>query len=282
MDGAIILSRDTKKILYANTQLVPDRLIPTEERGTRHRSADRMAKQTGCPIIAISETRHIITLYQGTNKYALKPISELLRRSVQALQTMEKYRMAFNERLAELDIFEFTNDVRLLQVVNVIEKGEVIKRIKEEVERYIVELGQEARLVEMQFKEILGTCVEETEKVIWDYAHDNIEVTCEKFDSLNLNQLLETGTIMENLGYEPKLENLDLTVFPRGYRVISKIPRLPRIVVDNVVSSFGSLYDIMKATPLQLTEIDEVGGKRAATIKVELGRLKDKALTQRY
>jgi len=113
MDGAIILSRDAKRILYANTQLIPDYLIPTEERGTRHRSADRMAKQTGCPVIAISETRSVITLYQGENKYVLKPISELLRKSAQALQTMEKYRIAFDEAIGELDIMEFKNEVKL-------------------------------------------------------------------------------------------------------------------------------------------------------------------------
>lgn len=280
MDGAIILSRDAKKILYANTQLIPDYLIPTEERGTRHRSANRMAKQTGCPVIAISETRNIITLYQGENKYVLKPISELLRRSAQAIQTMEKYSTAFNEALAELDIMEFKNEVRLFHVVNVVQKGEVIKRIKEEVERYIIELGEEARLVEIQFKEILGGCIEETGKVIMDYARDDVKHTTEKLDSLDLNQLLETETILESLGYEPTPESLDLVVFPKGYRVLSKIPRLPKVVIDNVVSSFGSLYNIMKATPLELTEINEVGEKRANTIKVELERLRDRALVR--
>jgi len=281
MDGAIILSRDAKRILYANTQLIPDYLIPTEERGTRHRSADRMAKQTGCPVIAISETRSVITLYQGENKYVLKPISELLRKSAQALQTMEKYRIAFDEAIGELDIMEFKNEVKLYHVVNVVQKGEVIKRIKEEVERYIIELGEEARLVEIQFKEILGSCVEETEYIIKDYARDDFKKTREKLDLLELNKILETNTIVESLGYEPKPESLDLTVFPRGYRVLSKIPRLPKIVIDNVVNYFGSLYNIMKATPLELTEINEVGEKRAQTIKVELERIKDKALLQR-
>ncbi|MBE0478568.1 DNA integrity scanning protein DisA [Candidatus Aerophobetes bacterium] len=281
MDGAIILSSDVRKILYANTQLVPDYLIPTDERGTRHRSANRMAKQTGVPAIAISETRNIITLYYGENKYVLKNIPELLRRSIQALQTMEKYRMTFDEALTELDFLEFKNEVRLFHVVNVIQKGEVIRTIKEDVEHYIVELGEEARLVEIQFKEILGNAVEETEQIIKDYAKGDIRTTVEKLDILDLNELLEINTIVESLGYEPKPENLDLNVFPRGYRVLSKIPRLPRIVIENVVSSFGNLYNIIKATPLEFTEIDEVGEKRANTIKVELERLKDKALVRK-
>jgi len=282
MDGAIILSRDLKRILYANTQLVPDYLIPTEERGTRHRSADRMAKQTGVPVIAISESRNVITIYAGENKYVLKSIPELLRRSTQALQTMEKYRIAFDDTLSELDFLEFKNEVRLFHVVNVIQKGEVVKAIKEEVERYIIELGEEARLVEIQFKEILGSTIQETELVIRDYAKDDGKAAIERLDSLDLGEILETNTIVESLGYELKPESLDLNVFPRGYRVLSKIPNLPRVVVENVVSSFGSLYNIMKATPLELTEIDEVGEKRANTIKVELERLKDKALVQSY
>lgn len=280
MDGAIILSRDAKKILYANTQLVPDYLIPTEERGTRHRSADRMAKQTGCSVIAISETRNVITLYQGEKKYVLKPIPELLRRSTQALQTMEKYRTAFNEAISELDVLEFRNEVRLFHVVNVIQKGEVVKMIKEEVERYIVELGEEARLVEVQFKEILGASIEETELVIRDYTRQDYKVSIEKFDMLELDQILGTETILEALGYDPKLENLDLNVFPKGYRMLSKIPRLPRIVVENVVNAFGNLYNIIQATPLELTEIDEVGEKRASTIRAELDKMRERILVQ--
>lgn len=281
MDGAIVLSRDARRILYANTQLVPDYLIPTQERGTRHRSADRMAKQTGCPVIAISQSRNIITLYQGKIKYVLKSLPELLRRSSQALQTLERYRMAFSEVLRELDVLEFKDEVRLFNVVNVIQKGEVIKRIKEEVDRYIVELGEEARLVEMQFKEIIGDTLRETEKVIKDYAKDKVKAK-ERLDSLDLDKLLETATIAETLGYGSKPESLDLALFPRGYRVLSRIPRLPRVVVDNVVNSLGNLLNIMKATPAQLTEIDEVGEKRATAIKLELERLRDRALVGKY
>lgn len=281
MDGAIVLSKDSKRILYANTQLVPDYLIPTEERGTKHRSADRMAKQTGCPVIAISQTRNTVTLYQGETKYVLKSLPELLRRSGQALQTLEKYRIAFDGLLRELNVMEFKDEVRLLNVVNVVQKGEVIKRIKEEVDRYIVELGEEARLVEIQLKEVVGDTLKELEKVIMDYAKDGVKAV-EKLDSIELDKLLEINIIVEALGYEPTPESLDLAIFPRGYRVLSKIPRLPRVVVDNVVGSMGSLVNIIKATPAQLTEIDEVGEKRANTIKTELERLKEKALIEKY
>jgi len=281
MDGAIILTKDAKKILYANTHLIPDYIIPTEERGIRHRSADRMSKQTGCPVIAISQSRNTITIYYDKIKYTLKPLPELLRRSTQALQTLEKYRMTFNEVLNELDILEFRDEVKLFNVVVVIQKGEVIKRVKEEVDRYIVEMGEEARLVEMQYKETVGDAIEETQQVIKDYTKDNLEKTYEKLDSISLDKLLEFESILEALGYPPKPESLDLAVFPRGYRILSKIPRLPRVVIDNLVEVFGNLPNIMKATPAELREINEVGERRATAIKTELERLKDKALVRR-
>ena len=278
MDGAIIVSRDIKRILYANTQLIPDYVIPTKERGTRHRSANRMAIQVDCPVIAISQTRTIVTLYKGESKYVLKLITELLRRSTQALQALEKYRIAFTETLIELDDVEFRNEVRLFDVLNVVQKGEVIKRIKDEVERYIVELGDEARLVNIQFKEILGGSVAEAEQVVQDYARENSSDAAEQLEELSMDELLQTNAILGSLGYDPRPDSLDIAVSPRGYRMLNKIPRLPRVVVENVVGSLGNLYNIMKATPLELTDIDEVGEKRANAIKLELERLRGRAL----
>ncbi len=276
MDGAIILSRDAKKILYVNTQLVPDYLIPSKERGTRHRNAERMAKQTNCPVIAISQSRNIITLYQREIKYVLKSLLELIRRANQALQTLERYREAFDNVLVELEILEFRVKARLFNVVKVIQKGEMIGRIKKEVDRYIVELGEEARLIQMQLKEMAGESLEETQQTIQDYVRDDYNKAIAKLRLLTSDQLLELPAIAEALGYGVKQKDLDIPVFPKGYRVMSKIPRLPKVVVENVVKSFCNLQNIVKATPDELTKIDEVGEKRADLIKIELERLKNK------
>jgi len=281
MDGAIIISGDIKRILYANTQLVPDYLIPTTERGTRHRAAERMAKQTGCPVIAISQSRRIISLYQGEMKYVLKNTAELISRATQALQTLERYRIAFDEILSELEVLEFQDEVRLYNVIKILQRGQMIKRINEEINRYIIELGEEGRLIEMQLKEIIGNILSENDQIIRDYAKEDYEKVISGLKRMSADEILEPINIMRILGYEAKIESLDLSVFPRGYRILSKIPRLPSVVVKNVVKSLGDLPNIMKATALNLTEIDEVGEKRAKFIKQELERLKDKTLTRK-
>jgi len=278
MDGAIILSRDMERILYANTQLVPDYLIPSSERGTRHRAAERMAKQMDCPVIAISQTRGIVTLYQGEAKYVLKTVPELIRRASQALQTLERYQASFNEILEELDTLEFQDWVRLSDVTRALQRSELIRRIKEEVDRHIVELGLEARLIEMQLKEIIGDTLVQLGQIVRDYAKEDYEKALSELQLLSTEQILELTNIMGALGYKAKAGNLDLSVFPRGYRALSKIPHLPQVVIENVVSSLGDLPGIISATALELTEIGEVGEKRATSIKRELERLKDRAL----
>ncbi len=277
MDGAIILSKDTKRILYANTQLVPDYLISTTERGTRHRAAERMAKQTNCPVIAISQSRQVITLYQGKIKYVLKSTPELINEANQALQTLERYRTAFNEILIGLELLEFQDEVRLIDVIKAIQRGEMIKRITEEVERCIVELGEEARLIEMQLKEIVGNTLNETRQIIQDYVKGSCKTAFLGLEEISTEELLETPDIMRILGYGMDAENLDFSVSPRGYRILSKIPHLPQGVVKNVVGALGDLPNIMNSTVLELTEIKEVGEKRANSIKRELEQLKDRA-----
>ncbi|MFQ6067441.1 MAG: DNA integrity scanning diadenylate cyclase DisA, partial [bacterium] len=218
MDGAIILSEDVKRILYANTELVPDYLIPTGERGTRHRAAERMAKQTGCPVIAISQSRQTISLYQGNMKYVLKTMPELISKANQALQTLEGYRATFNEVLTQLELLEFQDEVRLLDVVKAIQRGQIIAKIKEEIERYVVELGEEARLIEMQLKEIIGNALDENLRIIRDYAKKDYEQAFMQLEDISIEELLDLANIINALGYGTSSENLDLSVFPRGYR----------------------------------------------------------------
>ena len=281
MDGAIIISKGIKRILYANTQLIPDYLIPTNERGTRHRAAERMAKQTGCPVIAISRARNTVSLYQEEMKYVLKTLPELISRANQALQTLEKHRAVFNEILKELEVLEFQDEVRLFNVIKIVQRGQMIKRIKREIDRYIIELGEEARLVKMQLKEIVGDTLDEIVQIIQDYAKRDYRKVCLELEDIEMNRLLEPINIVRILGYETKPESLDLLIFPRGYRVLSKIPRLPSVVVKNMIKALGDLPNILNSNTNQLMEISEVGEKRAHIIKRELKRLKDKALIEK-
>ncbi|GAI52984.1 unnamed protein product, partial [marine sediment metagenome] len=152
------------------------------------------------------------------------------------------------------------------------------KRIKEEIERYIIELGGEGRLTEMQLKEILGNTLSETRQILQDYVKENYEKVCLELEVISTEKLLEAEGIMRILGYGTKPENLDLSVLPKGYRILSKVPHLPASVVENVVAALGDLPNIMNSTVLELTEINEVGERRAGSVRRELERLKNRAL----
>ncbi len=157
MDGAIVISADTKRILVANAQLIPDYSIYTSETGTRHRTAERVAKQTGNIVIAISQRRNVITVYKGNEKYVLQDISKILTKANQALQTLEKYKSVLDEVTTNLNALEFNDLVTIYDVALVIQKMEMVMRITNIIEKYVIELGEEGNLVRMQLEELMGT-----------------------------------------------------------------------------------------------------------------------------
>ncbi|MFY9527146.1 MAG: DNA integrity scanning diadenylate cyclase DisA, partial [Limnochordia bacterium] len=140
MDGAIVLSTDTKRILYANAQLIPDPMIPSSETGTRHKTAERVAKQTGQLVISISQRRNVITIYKGNAKYILRDVSVILAKANQALSTLEKYRSVFRQSLVNLSALEFEDLVTLTDVATVLQRSQMVARIASEIESYVLQL----------------------------------------------------------------------------------------------------------------------------------------------
>ena len=140
MDGAIILSKDLKRILLANTQIIPSSKIPTEETGTRHRTAERTAKQTGELVISISQRRNIITVFKGDFRYTIEDTAKIVTRANQALQTLENYKKVFDTKLKILNEYEFNDIVTLDNVITCIQRAEMVIKIAEQVEKSIVEL----------------------------------------------------------------------------------------------------------------------------------------------
>lgn len=181
MDGAIVLSKDLKRILYANAQLVPDASISTTETGTRHRTAERTAKQTKELVISISQRRNIITVFKGDFRYVIEDTARILAKANQALQTVEKYKKVFDGKLSILNEYEFNDIVTLENVINVIQRAELVMRMVEEVERNISELGIEGRLVQMQLDELIGGLEKEEHLIIKDYIAPGKKRTPEKF-----------------------------------------------------------------------------------------------------
>ena len=279
MDGAIILSSDLKKILYANAQLIPSPEISTLETGTRHRTAERTAKQTGALVVSISQRRNIITVFKGDLRYTMRESSTVLNRTDQAIQTLERYKKVFDSKLKVLNEYEFNDIVTLDNVITCIQRAEMVMKIVDEVKRGISELGDEGRLISMQLEELLGGLEKEELLIIKDYngkqKEKNEEELLEEIINLPYEELLKPSSIAKILGYED-FENYDeVGVYTRGYRILNKIPKVPSNIVDNLVKSFKSFQHILSADIPQLDEVEGIGEVRAKTIKQSLKRMQE-------
>lgn len=279
MDGAIILSADFKRILYANAQLIPSSDIATNETGTRHRTAERTAKQSGELVISISQRRSLITIFKGNSRYVLEDTSKVSAKANQALQTVEKYKKVFDSKLSILNEYEFNDIVTLENVIIAIQRAEMVMRVADEVNKAIDELGEEGRLLEMQLDELVGDFEKEELLIIKDYIAPGKKRTCEKvleeIKKLGHDDLMKSEKIAKLLGYED-FDNYDeVGVYTKGYRVLSKVPRMPSNIVDNLVKSFKSFQHILAADIPKLDEVDGIGEVRARTIKQSLKRMQE-------
>jgi diadenylate cyclase len=279
MDGALVLSKDLKKILYANALLIQDTSIYTDETGTRHKTAHRVSKQTGEIVISISQRRNIITLYKGARKYILKETSAILTKANQALQTMEKYRNVLDSAVNNLSVLEFEDIVTLDDVAFVIQRIEMVMRVAVEMEKYICELGNEARLLSMQLDELLANIEGDEILIIEDYMEEKANSTSEKMQEnlrrLSFDELMDISNICRILGFDTGVNTFDTAIFPRGYRLLSKIPRVPFSVIKNLVDRFLNFQGIVNATIDELDEVEGIGEVRARMIKEGLRRVQE-------
>ncbi|KGG80113.1 DNA integrity scanning protein DisA [Caloranaerobacter azorensis H53214] len=284
MDGAIIISHDVKKILYANAQLMPDPFISSKETGIRHRTAERVAKQTNELVISISQRRNIITLYKGNHKYVLKDVSEILSKANQAIQTLEKYKSVLDQTMANLSALEFENLVTVYDVAIVLQRTEMVMRIVKEIDKYILELGNEGRLISMQLEELMGDVEEDGINIIKDYITEGLdfEEVKKSINSLTSEDLLDLTNIANILGFDGGINSLDINIFPKGYRILSKIPRLPYNVLENVIEMFGSFQEILRASISDLDKVEGIGEVRARAIKEGLRRVQEQSLLDRH
>src|SRR5215203_2522295 len=285
MDGAIVLNQQAQKIVYANVQLMPDPAIPSAETGTRHRTAERVAKQTDALVISISQQRETVTVFTGHSRYQLEPIADVLAKTNQALATLETYRARLEQVLTRLTALEFQNAVMLDDVLVTLQRAELTTRMAEEIERACVELGEEARLIRMQLEELVADVPDEKAALIYDYhAEGGAERTREGLAALAglpYNQLLEFE-LLAVLGYPATVNPLDHSVAPRGYRVLSRIPRLPDGVVKRVVATLDGLDGVVRASQRELEAVAGVGSVRAREIREGLRRLQEHNLVDRY
>ena len=284
MDGAIILSQDASRIMYANRFIKTDTSIPTDETGTRHRAAERLAKQTGCIVVAVSERRSTVTLYAHDAKQILDSISTLLNKSMQALNTLEKYVRALDQATTDLSTREFEDVVTIFDVCKTVQRCEMGTRIAREIEPYVVELGIEGRLVDMQLQELLIP-FEEAQLVVKDYYREKsgikYEQALERVAEITADEMLELANISNALGYGGNLKSIDTYLSPRGYRILTQTRRLTPQIIENLVLKFGSLQQIMRAPKEELCTVDGIGEVLAERIRLSLNSLRNQLAMDR-
>ncbi len=278
MDGAIILTADAKRIVRANVQLVPDPGVPSVETGIRHRSAERVSRQTGAVVIAVSQRRHQVTLYQGTLRHVLRDAAQVLGRANQALQALERQRIALVGELAELDAVEFSGEATLRDVTSAVQRFALLDRLGREVAGYVEELGSEGRMVAMQLHELTRSLSEEILYVLRDYAAesslDHARSLREQLAAWSAEALLDLSAVARSLGQAGELEQV---VQPRGLRVLRRVPRLPPPVADKLAQRFGSLGNLLNASIEELDAVEGIGTARAHAIRRHLARMREVA-----
>jgi diadenylate cyclase len=288
MDGAIILDRDISKMLRAAVHLMPDPSIHTEETGTRHRTADRVARQTGFPVISVSQSMHIIALYVDDQRYVLEDSGAILSRANQALATLERYKLRLDEVSGTLSALEIEDLVTVRDVAAVAQRLEMVRRIATEIDGYVVELGTDGRLLTLQLNELVAGVAGERELVVRDYlppAAGRRPKTAEdvllELDAVSPTDLLDIGMVARALQLGGA-EQLDAAVTPRGYRLLAKVPRLPGAVIDRLIEHFGHLQKLLAASIDDLQTVDGVGENRARTVREGLSRLAESSILERY
>jgi diadenylate cyclase len=286
MDGAIVLDPGGRKINWANVQLMPDPTILSLETGTRHRTAERVSKQTKAIVIAISSRRDVVSLYVEGIKYILQDIPTVLSKANQGLATLEKYRARLEQVSARLTELELAGEATLHDVLSTLQRAELVTRMGTEVERYIIELGTEGRLIEMQLEDTVVGVMAERAALVRDYStvdsEEVIERTLEELARLPHEEVLDFGRLAELLGYDRKTNTIDFPVSPRGYRALVGIPRLPRLVAQKLVHHFGDLAALVDASDQELASVEGVGETRAREIREGLRRLQEVDVVDRY
>jgi len=288
MDGAIVVDQSVGRILRAAVQLLPDPSIETSESGTRHRTAERVAKQTGYPVISVSQSMRIVALYVGGIRYVLEDSDSILSRANQALATLERYRSRLDEVAGTLSALEIEDLVTVRDVTAVVQRLDMVRRISEEIAGYVIELGSDGRLLALQLDELTGGVDSDRELVIRDYvesarnSREDAAAVQAALGGLDATELLDLAHIAMVLGLPGGGDALDAAVGPRGYRLLSRVPRIPPMIVDRLVGHFGGLQKLLAAGVDELMAVDGVGEQRARAVREGLSRLAESSILERY
>ncbi|WP_431843993.1 DNA integrity scanning diadenylate cyclase DisA [Calidifontibacter indicus] len=287
MDGAIVVDRDGTRIIRAATQLLPDAAIETSESGTRHRTAERVAKQTGFPVVSVSQSMHIVALYVGNLRHVIEDSTAILSRANQALQTLERYKERLDEVAGTLSALEIEDLVTVRDVASVVQRMEMVRRISEEIAAYVVELGVDGRLMALQLDELVTGLGDDRTLVVRDYVEAareplSVEEALDNLGTLSSADLLDLAAGARAMGFSVTGDSLDSAVNPRGYRLLSRIPRLPGAIVERLIDHFGTLQALLAADFDDLMAVEGVGESRARAVREGMSRLAESSILERY
>jgi diadenylate cyclase len=287
MDGAVVLTCDGGRIVRAATHLMPDPAIPTEESGTRHRTAQRVALQTNFPVISVSQSMRIISLYLGDRRYVLESVGELLGRANQAIATLERYKSRLDEVSNALSALEIEDLVTVRDAAIVSQRLEMVRRIADEVTGHVVELGTDGRLLALQLEELMAGVDADRELIARDYVPTGRrgrepEQVLIELAELSATDLLDLTLVARAMGLPSTPEGLDSAASPRGYRLLARVPRMPGGVLDRVVEHFGGLQKLLAASAEDLQVVDGIGESRARSVREAISRLAEVSIIDRY
>ncbi len=288
MDGAVVLSTDGDRIVRANVQLVPDPSIPTDESGTRHRSAERTAVQTGYPVISVSHSMNIVTVYVAGERHVVADSATILSRANQAIATLERYKTRLDEVSRQLSTAEIEDFVTLRDVMTVVQRLEMVRRIGLEIDNDAVELGTDGRQLRLQLEELLGGNDSARELIVRDYhatpeapSRSEVAATLDALDAQSDAELLDFTALAQVFGYPSTLEAQDSALSSRGYRAMAGIPRLQFAHVDLLVRTFGSLQGLLAASAADLQSVDGIGAMWARHVREGLSQLAESMIADR-
>ncbi|HJD79670.1 MAG TPA: DNA integrity scanning diadenylate cyclase DisA [Corynebacterium pollutisoli] len=280
MDGAVILSNDATRMRRANVQVVPSPSYPTSESGTRHRSAERTAQQTGRPVIAVSQSMNVITLYVEGSRYVLESPATILQRANQALGTLERYRTRLDHANQRLFVSEINNYATVQDVVAVMQRELLVKRVGIELDQNVLELGTDGRQLNLQLTELRGDNDREIDLLIRDYliaegppSDDDVRAATQALDQLADADLLKPANVARILGLPATEESLTQWIVPRGYRVLSRVPRVQMFLKHKIITAFGDVKTLLDATEEDLAGVENVGNLWARHVHEGLRRL---------
>ncbi len=284
MDGAIIISTDGGRIARANVHLVPDPTVPTSETGTRHRTAERVARSLGVPVVSASEEMGVINVYAGGSKRLLQEVGHLLDRANQALQTLERYKARLDDAIANLTAVEIEDVASLRDVVAVVQRGEMVHRIADEIETMIIELGVDARLLRLQLDELYGEIDDELDLVVADYLPPGRTVadTLAEMSRLSDDDVLNLKLAANTLHLDGDTQDLTREAAPKGLRLLHRVNRLPQDMAAAIADHFGGLSKLQRATVADLMAVDGVDELTARSIRDTLSRVTESTILDQY